>query len=83
MSPIKISRTKAVEIINSTNGKFFTVAFVKKDGTTRIMNCNKKKNSKSALGYIVVNDISSGKTKNVDPRTILGLSFNKQVYKIK
>jgi hypothetical protein len=33
-----ISKDKAKELIKNTKGKFFTVTFTKKDGTTRIMN---------------------------------------------
>lgn len=34
-----ISRVEAVERIASTGGRIFTAVFVKKDGTTRTMNC--------------------------------------------
>jgi len=36
---MKISKRKAVKIIQSTGGKIFTAKFVKKDGTMRSMNC--------------------------------------------
>lgn len=33
-----ITRASAVEVINRTRGKFFTVKFMKKDGSVRVMN---------------------------------------------
>lgn len=35
----KIDTTNAVKLIRATNGKIFTVSFIKKDGTLRKMNC--------------------------------------------
>lgn len=34
-----INRLQAVELIQSTSGQIFTAKFIKKDNTTRIMNC--------------------------------------------
>ena len=34
----RISKREAAQLIKSTKGKFFTVYFTKKDGTSRIMN---------------------------------------------
>jgi hypothetical protein len=34
-----ISKADAKTLIKATKGKFFTVTFIKKDGTTRVMNC--------------------------------------------
>jgi len=33
-----ISKEQAKQLIKNTNGKFFTATFIKKDGTTRVMN---------------------------------------------
>ena len=35
----KISKTKALELIRSAGGKFFTVKFLKGNGETRTLNC--------------------------------------------
>ena len=35
----KIDTTNAVKLIRATQGKIFTVSFIKKDGTLRKMNC--------------------------------------------
>ena len=37
--PGTISRDEAKKLIQATKGKFLTVTFTKKDGTTRVMNC--------------------------------------------
>ena len=35
---VRINRDELIQKIKDTNGAFFTVTFVKKDGTTRVMN---------------------------------------------
>jgi hypothetical protein len=37
--PIKLPLTDIIQLIKDTKGAFFTVKFIKKDGTERIMNC--------------------------------------------
>lgn len=37
--PIKLPLTNIIQLIKGTKGAFFTVKFIKKDGTERIMNC--------------------------------------------
>ena len=37
--PIKLPLTDIIQLIKGTKGAFFTVKFIKKDGTERIMNC--------------------------------------------
>lgn len=75
-----ISRTKAVEMINATKGRFFTVTFMKKNGTPRTMNGNRKAITK--LGYITMNVPKVG-TRNVDPRTLTAIKVAGQLYTIK
>lgn len=36
--PGEITKEEAKNLIKETNGKFFTVTFIKKDGNTRVMN---------------------------------------------
>jgi hypothetical protein len=38
-SPTTIDKNEAKRLIKSSKGKFITITFIKKDGTTRIMNC--------------------------------------------
>jgi hypothetical protein len=37
--PIKLPLTDIIQLIKDTKGAFFTVKFIKKDGTERVMNC--------------------------------------------
>ena len=37
--PIKLPLVDIIQLIKGTKGAFFTVKFIKKDGTERIMNC--------------------------------------------
>ena len=37
--PIKLPLTDIIQLIKGTKGAFFTVKFIKKDGTERVMNC--------------------------------------------
>lgn len=82
--PKHASRTEIVDMINNSNGKIMSVTYTKKDGTTRVMNCNKPKGDTATnLGYILVNDMQEkgeSKTKSVDPRTITQLKFEGRVY---
>lgn len=79
----KISRTEAVELINNTKGRIFTVQFTKKKGEERIMNCNKRTGGPTKLGYIPVNDLVNKGIRNVDPRTISKLVISGTTYEVK
>jgi hypothetical protein len=53
-----ISRPEAKQMIKDTKGKFFTVTFTKKDGTTRVMNARlgvKAYLKKKLLELVVMN----------------------------
>ena len=71
-------------IAAATNGKFFTVTFVKKDGSTRIMNCRTGvtkalKNGKSTVDtdkYLVVYDMSSKGYRCINKDTITSISVS-------
>lgn len=78
-----ISKTKAVEIINSTKGKFFTVTFITKDNRMRTINCNKKADSTTALGYIRVYSTKDKGYRSINPNTMNELKYNGITYKIK
>ncbi len=79
MTKQRVSRQKAVEVINSTNGKFFTVTFITKSGTTRTINGNVR-NKPNRLGYINVYSVKDEGYRNVNSQTIKSLSFNKVNY---
>lgn len=70
-----VSKTKLVELIKNSKGKFFTITFIKKDGEERTVNAHvKQSNLMNNLGYI---QIKTGKNeiKLVDPKRILKLEI--------
>lgn len=77
-----ITRTKAVEIINGTSGKFFTVTFTTKDNRVRSINCNKKTNSTTPLGYIRVYSTKDKGYRTINPKTISQLKYNNTTYNV-
>lgn len=83
LKPVKISRTKAVEIINTSKGRVMRIGFTKTDGTKRIIVCNKRNEATTKLGYIVVNDFQKKEIRNVDPRTMFCLKAAGVEYVIK
>jgi len=78
----KISKSRAVELMQNSGGKFFTVTFEKADGTDRTMNGRvRKKDFMSRQGYVLVR-IAGNKTRSVNPRTISALKINKQSFRV-
>ena len=78
--PIRISKTKALELIGSTNSKFFTMIFVKKDGTERTINCRfKGKPQISPLGYLSVIDVAKQRKDPNDCRRQVNLQTLKKM----
>lgn len=66
----KISRTKAVELIRNSRGRFFSITYVKNNGKQDRLNGNvSSKALMTALGYILFNSSKEGK-KSINPRTI-------------
>jgi hypothetical protein len=54
---VTISKTKALELMKNSGGRFFTAIFCKKDGSLRVMNCQFRRDQPQAeLGYIRVNE---------------------------
>ena len=78
-----VSRTTMVKLINETKGRFFTVTFTDKDGQPRTLNCNKKKNSTTDLGYITVWSPKDKGYRNVNPQTLSEFKFDGVTYKAK
>ena len=79
----RISRTKAVELINNSKGKFFTVTFKKKNGDLRMINGNFKKGNFTPLGYLSVYSAADKGYRQVNPKTITSLSVGGTEYKVK
>lgn len=79
--PVKrVSRTKMVQMINTSGGRFFTSTHVDKDGHARTMNAVKPKGQPGELGYILVRSIKEG-FRNINPQTLTDLSFGGVHYK--
>ncbi len=78
-----ISNTFAT-IAANTNGKFFTVTFKKKDGTTRVMNCRTGvtkalKGGKATVDkakYLVVYDMTSKGYRCINKDTITSIAVS-------
>lgn len=81
--PKTISKTAAVDLIKSSAGKFLTVAFVKKNGSERVMNGTvSSKSFMTNNGYILFIERNKGK-RSVDPRTLKRVSVKGKKYTVK
>lgn len=86
-----ITRSKAVELIKNSQGRFFTVSFTKKDNTERTINGRTKvtkgskggKNPAINLGYISVYSTKEKGYRNVNSQTITSLKINGETYRVK
>ena len=86
----EIDKEKAKELIFDTKGKFFTVTFIKKDGSERVMNARLgvKKYLKGGtlaydpaeFNYITVYDMGSKGYRMVNANTIKNLKIGKNEY---
>lgn len=87
-----LSRTKLLDTINSTNGKFFSVTFEKKDGTLRDMVARKgvTKHLKGGVnlavkpsnGLIVAFDVAKTAYRTINLDTVCRLKYKGQTYQI-
>jgi len=80
MTATRISKTKAVELINNSKGRRFTVTFTKKNGTLRTMNGSRK--NQTSLGNITMTVTNRG-YRTVNPNTITELKINRNTYIVK
>jgi len=88
----KINKNKALEIINNTKGKIFTVNFIKKDGSLRKMNCRQgvKKHLKGgkpaydfkSKGLISVYDLQSKGYRTININTLQTLKTENQTFQV-
>lgn len=79
----RIGRKKALEIIQNTNGKFFSVRFEKKNGEDRLMGVQYVKGTKpDPLGYVLLRDLKEGKSKSVNLQTLSEIKTNNILYKV-
>lgn len=93
MSKVSIERKR--QILDSANGQFFTVEFVKKDKTIRQMTCKKwmekaftygskdaRQNSVAHIDkYYTAADASAGEFRNINLETLIRAKVNGIEYK--
>ena len=89
---MKISKLQAKDLINSSKGKFFTVAFTKKNAELREMNCRKgvKKHLKGgelmfnpdSKGLVVVFDAQIKDYRMININTLQELKINNATYSV-
>jgi len=77
---LKISATKAVELINNSKGKRFTVVFTKANGTDRTINGSRK--NQSPLGNISMYSTKDKGIRSFNPHNLKELRINGNIYKI-
>lgn len=87
-----ISKADAKTLIKATKGKFFTVTFTKKDGTTRVMNC--RLGVKAYLkggelpydpepkGLIPVYDMGKQEYRMINTNTITNIKIGNKEFKV-
>jgi len=88
-----ITKAEAKQLIKGTKGKFFTVTFIKKDGTTRVMNARlgvkaylkggELPYDPEAKGLIPVFDIPKREYRMVNLNTIIKLKIGNNEYDVK
>lgn len=88
-----ITKNEAKQLIKGTKGKFFTVTFIKKDGTTRVMNARlgvkaylkggELPYDPEAKGLIPVFDIKTSGYRMINVNTITKLKIGNNEYTVK
>lgn len=89
---MNISKAKAKDLINGSKGKFFSVAFTKKNGDLRNMNCRKgvTKHLKggelafnpNAKGLVVVFDAQKKAYRMININTLQSVTIDKATYSV-
>ena len=78
---MKITQSKAKELINNSKGRFFSLANIKKDSTQRIYGSSKL-NLIDYKGYLNIYEMNKKSFRNVDLETIYALNINKKRYEV-
>jgi hypothetical protein len=91
--PGPISKKDATNLIKNTKGKFFTVAFIKKDGTRRLMNARlgvkmylkggRLTYNAESKGLIPIYDVKKKSYRMINTNTITDLKIGNNIYKVK
>ena len=87
-----IDRTKLNGLIGSTNGLIFTVTFIKKDGSVRVMNCRKgvtyclkggvNKVVKESNSYVTAFDMVAKEYRTINLATVTTMKFKGVTYSV-
>ena len=87
-----ISKEQAKQLIKNTNGKFFTATFIKKDGTTRVMNARlgvkaylkggELPYDPESKGLIPVFDVKTEDYRMININTLTNLKIGSNTYNI-
>ena len=86
---VGISKTKAFDLMTGNKGYFFTAEFIKKDGKTRVINCQCIKEQDFKLGYVKVKEASKMRTdpdksiRQINMQTLKALKIGGVAYKVK
>lgn len=90
---MKVTKDKVRELIYNSNGKIFSVVFIKKDGTIRKMNCRTKvtkhlkggslKFSPSSKGLCVVYDLQKKAYRMINLNTIINIKMEGSNYDVR
>jgi hypothetical protein len=81
----RIGKNDAMRIMMDTNGKFFGVTFIKKDGSIRNMTCriDKTHNGPDTLGYLRVIDATEQVSKKLNLQTLSEVRTNRTIYTVR
>lgn len=80
----RISRTRAIALIEGVGGRFFNVTYLKNDGTVRTLNCKKGTGiAKDELGYYTVYSTQDKGYRKINLRELQSISISGVTYKIR
>lgn len=79
----RVSRSRAVDMIKGSKGRFFTATFKKRDGSSRTMNCNYKTGSVTNMGGIRVYSMQDKGYRTINPQTLSELVINNTTYRVR
>jgi len=89
---MKISKVTAKDMIQNSKGKIFTATYIKKDNSSRVMNCRLgvhkgvtgagMKYNPDDYNLIPVYDMQNKGFRMVDVNTLLSIQINKQSYEV-
>lgn len=81
----KISKRRAVQILNRTQGKEFKISFLKKDGVLRAMRCTlplKTQTIQNITDAVTVLDLDINQFRSFKLSNLRVIKFNKKVYHV-